>query len=92
VNETLSHWRVVDRCDDAHTTVNGEVTETLTQCDAGRAIELIVIADAGHQWPEGKPHMRSKMLHLDQPSKHLDATTQLWEFFAAHPVPEPPAG
>jgi polyhydroxybutyrate depolymerase len=88
VNDTISKWRVVDRCGDAHTTVTGEITETVNRCDAGREIELIVIADAGHQWPEGKRHIPvlNKLIHLDQPSERLDATERLWEFFAAHPL------
>jgi polyhydroxybutyrate depolymerase len=89
VNDTVSKWRVVDRCGDVHETVSDQVSDKLNQCDAGRAVELIVIADAGHQWPEGKRHIAvlNKLIHLDQPSGRLDATERLWAFFAAHPAP-----
>ena len=87
VQTTLDHWIIADRCDDAHSVVTGEITDTTRTCDAGRGIELIVIANAGHQWPGSKRHLRvDDLFGTAEPSKLLNATEKLWAFFAAHPL------
>jgi len=59
---------------------------SLASCPDGRAVELITIAGAGHQWP-GSPDrpLIQKALGLDTPSTALNATDVVWAFFAAHP-------
>ncbi len=87
VQASLRHWIVADKCDDAKTTVMGEITDTTRSCDAGRGIELIVIANAGHQWPGSKRHLRvDDLFGTAEPSPLLNATAKLWAFFAAHPL------
>lgn len=52
---------------------------------AGRAVELITIAGAGHQWPGAAPNLvAQRLLHTDPPSTALDATAVIWGFFTAH--------
>ena len=48
-----------------------------------RAIDLITIDGAGHQWPGAKPPSSeaARLLGLDPPSEWLDATDALWSFF-----------
>ena len=78
-------WRRADRCAPPVTTTAGPVTASVAKCPAGRAVELIAIAGAGHQWPgaTAKPALQ-KALHLDPPSTALNATEVIWRFFAAH--------
>jgi polyhydroxybutyrate depolymerase len=62
------------------------VTTSTAKCPAGRTVELITIAGAGHQWPGAAPSpVAQRLLHLDPPSTALDATAVIWQFFAAHP-------
>jgi polyhydroxybutyrate depolymerase len=87
VQWTLDHWIIADKCDDAKTTTTGEIVDTVRQCDAGRAVELIEIKNAGHQWPGSKRHLRiDDLFGTAEPSPLLNATEKLWAFFAAHPL------
>jgi polyhydroxybutyrate depolymerase len=87
VPTVISQWRATDRCATASRTVAGVVTKSIASCPAGRAVELITIAGAGHQWPGGVSHpVEERLLHLDPPSKALNATDVIWAFFAAHPA------
>jgi polyhydroxybutyrate depolymerase len=61
------------------------VTTSVAGCPAGRAVELITIAGAGHQWPGAAPsRLAQRLLQTDPPSTALDATAVIWRFFAAH--------
>jgi polyhydroxybutyrate depolymerase len=84
----LASWRGIDGCGQPQVSVAGLVTTSLAPCPDGRAVELVTIAGAGHQWPGGasKPVLQ-RVLHLDPPSTALDATGTIWQFFAAHPMP-----
>jgi polyhydroxybutyrate depolymerase len=82
----VASWRTIDGCASPTATTNGVVTTSAATCPAGRAVELITIRGAGHQWP-GSPSrpLIQKALGLDPPSTALDATDVIWQFFAAHP-------
>lgn len=86
-------WRRVDQCAPPVASVAGPVTDSVAKCPAGRDVELVTIAGAGHQWPgaTAKPALQ-KLLRLDPPSTALDATAVIWRFFAAHPASPPAAG
>ncbi|MEY9877808.1 polyhydroxybutyrate depolymerase [Streptacidiphilus sp. MAP12-33] len=88
VPQTVAGWRATDSCTPPTTTTAGAVTTTLATCPEGRAVELITITGAGHQWP-GSPDrpVIQHVLGLDTPSKALNATAVFWSFFAAHPSP-----
>jgi polyhydroxybutyrate depolymerase len=49
-------------------------------CAAGSAVELIAIDGGGHSWPGGERLAR----FLDPPSSALDASDEIWRFFAGH--------
>ena len=88
VPSVVAGWEGIDGCATPSSTVAGAVTTQTAACPDGRAVELITIAGAGHQWP-GSPDrpVIQKVLGLDTPSTALDATAVIWAFFAAHPEP-----
>jgi len=78
-------WRRVDNCAAPAVTTAGTVTTSVAACPAGRAVELITIAGAGHQWPGAAPNLLAqRLLHTDPPSTALDATAVIWRFFTSH--------
>jgi polyhydroxybutyrate depolymerase len=79
-------WRAIDRCAAPRVTTAGVVTTSIASCPGGRAVQLITIAGAGHQWP-GAPadRLAQLLLHTDPPSTALNATAVIWQFFATHP-------
>jgi len=78
-------WRQADRCAPPAVSTTGTVTTSVATCPAGRAVELVTIAGAGHQWPGGVPSpIAQRLLGTDPPSTALDATQVIWTFFAAH--------
>jgi polyhydroxybutyrate depolymerase len=79
-------WRGIDGCAAPVVTTQPPVTTSIATCPGGRAIELITIDGAGHQWPGGHPNtVGENLLHLDPPSPALNATTVIWDFFGKHP-------
>ncbi len=86
INDVIARWRAVDGCGEPVLTADGPVSRSTANCPNGRAVDLITITGAGHQWPggEGKP-LLEKLLQTDSPSSALDATAVIWQFFAAHP-------
>lgn len=78
-------WRGIDHCSAPVIKAAGVVTISTADCPAGRAVELITIADAGHQWPGAVSNQLTQiLLGSDPPFTALDATKVIWEFFAAH--------
>lgn len=86
---TIEAWRRLLGCGTPETVTDGKVTRSTSACPSGRAVELITVAGAGHQWPGSKKSRPAlaKALGIDQPSDALDATATIWDFFAAHPAP-----
>ena len=81
-------WRRTDHCAAPVIKTAGVVTTSAARCPGGRAVELVTIAGAGHQWPGAEPDLLAqKLLHTDPPSTALNATQVIWRFFAAHPRP-----
>ncbi|GAB1643158.1 alpha/beta hydrolase family esterase [Krasilnikovia sp. MM14-A1259] len=86
VPDLNAHWREIDKCATPVVKVSGTVTTSTAACADGRAVDLITIAGAGHQWPGSRPApLAQRLLGLDAPSAALQATPTLWTFFAAHP-------
>ena len=54
-------------------------------CRDGRSVVLYSIAGGGHRWPGGVSSQPDSI--VGPPTKQLDATRVIWEFFAAHPSP-----
>ena len=81
----IATWRKTDHCSTPKSSVAGVVTTSTASCPNGRAVELITVAGAGHQWPGGKEApIAQKLLGLDPPSTALKATPTIWKFFAEH--------
>lgn len=78
-------WRRADHCAPPAATTAGPVTTSVAKCPAGRTVELITIAGAGHQWPGSAQNPAAqRVLGLDPPSTALNATQVIWQFFATH--------
>ena len=87
VPAVIARWQAIDGCAPSTTSASGAVTTSLAGCPDGRAVELVTIDGAGHQWPGGRRSnpIVASLLGLDQPSTAMDATATIWTFFAAHP-------
>jgi polyhydroxybutyrate depolymerase len=77
-------WRAIDRCQAPTTTTVGSVITETAGCPNSRTVQLISVADAGHQWPGGVRGPILERLGLPEPSTALDATDTIWQFFAQH--------
>jgi polyhydroxybutyrate depolymerase len=79
----IATWRAIDSCPAPSISASGPATTSITRCPGGRAVELITIEGAGHQWPgaPGPGAAASRLLHLDPPSTALNATDTIWRFF-----------
>jgi polyhydroxybutyrate depolymerase len=88
VPSVIAGWRRTDSCATPVVTVRPPVTTSVATCPDGRAVELITIQGAGHQWP-GAPDrpLIQRILGTDPPSTALSATAVIWQFFARHPMP-----
>jgi len=89
VQESLEIFRRADHCGTATTTLVGVVSTSINNCAQGNQVSLITISDAGHQWPgaESNRRLARLLLDLDPPSRALDATTAIWDFFLGHDSP-----
>ncbi len=86
VADVLNGWRATARCGEPTVVTAGEVTTSIATCPDGVAVELLLVAGAGHQWPGSKPRpAAAKLLGADPPSDALDATGRIWQFFVDHP-------
>lgn len=74
-------WAQANAC---NPTPEASETETMSQwrynCPAGREVVQYLMKDGGHSWPGGAKGHRSG----DDPSKSMDATALIWDFFKAH--------
>lgn len=87
VDQVVAGWRAVDRCAAPSVTTSGVVRTSTATCARGRAVTLITIEGAGHQWPGSEARRSGRLLGADPPSHALDATSVIWQFFASHPKP-----
>ncbi|MDE2030284.1 MAG: polyhydroxybutyrate depolymerase [Alphaproteobacteria bacterium] len=89
VAQTVGIFRRAGECTAPATSTKGPVKTEMSACKGGREVVLTTIADAGHQWPGGHEHsmIGRMLLRLDPPSRALDATSVLWNFFAGHKAP-----
>lgn len=84
VEDLNARWRATDQCAEPTVTSAADpVTTSIALCPDGRAVELVTIAGAGHQWP-GAAAKSGVDGRVDQPSTALNATHEIWQFFAAH--------
>lgn len=85
VEQVVATWRRIDRCEAPTVTASGPVRTSTAVCAEGRAVTLVTIEGAGHQWPGSAAGRAGQLLGADPPSQALDATAAIWAFFAAHP-------
>jgi polyhydroxybutyrate depolymerase len=86
VPQLIASWRAIDRCGAPTDETSGVVSTSAATCPDGRAVDLITITGAGHQWPGlVLPSGAERQRQIDPPSRALDATSTIWLFFAAHP-------
>ncbi len=88
VDQTFAFWRDNALCAEPKAVAisqKGDATCTgFSLCKDGAAVELCVIDQGGHQWPNspsGPAPFVGKM------STDIDATSAIWQFFQAHPLP-----
>lgn len=77
-------WRAIDGCGPPTSTTAGVVTTETADCPNGRAVQLISVAGAGHQWPGSERGPLAELLGASEPSTALDATDTIWRFFSQH--------
>jgi len=85
-SDTVDRIRAADGCHDPSVTTAGPVHTEVDRCPPGIDLEVITIDGAGHQWP-GAILDAARAAYdgpEDQPDTHVDATAQLWAFFAPH--------
>jgi polyhydroxybutyrate depolymerase len=84
VADVIEFWRTTDRCVEPTEVVAGQLRRSVSGCDDGRSVELVVVDGAGNQWPGSE--MRRPA--TDPPLPGLDATAEIWRFVDAHPRPD----
>lgn len=91
VDRTLAVWQQANLCGpDVQRSISGVVTTQHWICSGGHDVELISIANAGHEWPGSRRGPRGALLgpllHIapaDPVSNAINATETLWRFFSA---------
>jgi polyhydroxybutyrate depolymerase len=78
----VDFWRRHDGCSESgRSEVDGGVRRTRhSSCSGGSEVEVITIDGGGHSWPGGERLAR----FLDPASPALDATAEIWRFFARY--------
>ena len=80
-------WARRNRCvpDPLDAQVTGSVRSlTYSNCAEHADVILYTIAGGGHSWPGGKPLLEWM---AGPPSREIDATKVMWDFFVQHPRP-----
>ena len=88
VRDTIDEWVRFDQCLSSPQTVTfADIRhDTYSNCAQGTSVELYTILGGGHAWPGGNgPAWPGG----DQPTHSISATGLMWDFFAAHPKPQP---
>ncbi|GIH25033.1 hypothetical protein Aph01nite_33430 [Acrocarpospora phusangensis] len=87
VPDLITRWRTAGGCGAAAVRTEGPSTISTATCANGRAVDLVTVSGAGHQWPGGRDSALREALGLDEPSNAFAATTTIWTFFAAQRGP-----
>jgi polyhydroxybutyrate depolymerase len=79
----MDTWRRLDGCPpQPRVSRSGVVVHSVyAPCSQGTTVELYAIEGGQHAWPGGQRVAR----FLDAPSTAIDASSVIWDFFAAHP-------
>jgi polyhydroxybutyrate depolymerase len=88
VREWAAAWARRNGCGDtpSETNVAADVVRTeYPDCAGEASVVLYTLLGGGHSWPGGKPPPEWR---VGATNTSVDATTTLWEFYEAHPMPE----
>ncbi len=92
IPDVLAKFAALDSCSPLKTTNVPPVMTEVATCPDNRAVEEIVVAGAGHQWPGGAAPgpaenaaiaaLAARGIYVDPPSTALSATDTIWQFFS----------
>jgi polyhydroxybutyrate depolymerase len=99
VEETVQFFSTHDRCPpageprllpDTDPKDGTRIRETRTTCAAGSEVALLAVEGGGHTWPGAGQY--APAVFVGTTSHDLDASAEIWKFFANHPrAVAPPA-
>jgi polyhydroxybutyrate depolymerase len=81
-----ANWARRNRCgsNPVESAVTADVTRhEYTNCTDDAAVVFYTIRGGGHTWPGGEPMPE---WFVGPTSRSIDATSQMWAFFRAHPL------
>lgn len=94
VSDTIGFWIDADSCTrgpDAYRIPDGPEKDgssvevnSWSGCADSTAVELYRIDGGGHTWPSGPQYL--PVFAVGETNRDFDATDEMWEFFAAHPI------
>ncbi|MGV1007979.1 MAG: alpha/beta hydrolase family esterase [Dermatophilaceae bacterium] len=93
VPDVIRTWRTTARCGGEVISVDGTVATSVAQCPSDRTVKLVTIQGGGHEWPgvEHSGPLDASPTATETPpatatedGASVDATAQVWAFFAAH--------
>jgi len=89
IESDLGRWLALDGCATPTTKREPPLTTKIATCPDRRAVELISIDGAGHEWPGAVPSdpaavaaLAQRGVYVDPPFTGLDATHAIWQFFS----------
>ena len=85
VADAIQFWVEFDGCPgEPQRAESGSIIhERYDPCQSGSSVELYTIVGGKHAWPGGEV----VNLRMGEPNMEISATTLMWEFFIAHPMP-----
>jgi polyhydroxybutyrate depolymerase len=85
VHYAMTYWAARDGCalEPTREQAGVVVHEVYSGCEAGLAVELIAIDGGEHAWPGALKFSPQG----DEPSRAVNASEAIWDFFEAHPKP-----
>lgn len=79
--EQAEFWAASNSCTNPVSTESAAYIHVSYTCPNGAGVEFYGMKNDGHAWPGGERGSRSG----DAPTRDLQATRVIWDFFAAHP-------
>lgn len=85
VADAIQFWVDFDGCPaEPQRSESGSIIhDVYAPCQAGSSVELYTITSGKHAWPGGEAVSQ----RMGMPNMEISATSLIWEFFLAHPMP-----
>ena len=85
VDDAIQFWVEKNECSDQvqRTEAGSIVHDLYAPCSQNSAVELYTILVGEHAWPGGE----AVSPQIGEPTMEIFATSLMWEFFNAHPMP-----